>query len=402
MSAMAAAPATPEFNGFFRDLFSSNCNGCSGCNGAARYSCNGGCSSAASASSNCCGGCNGCNGCCGGLFSGDRIRSLFQPASCCGGCCGGFAYSSGCCGGSMAYTSMPALSYTPMINGGLCFGSPAITAPPPAMESYPSLPGFGVPPPSIPYAPPEAAPSVVPERTGFAPRSGPFGSMTAANSNAMNRATVIVRLPADAQLFADGTALKMTGGERKFVTPALPIGMEYTYRFTAEYERSGERVSVTKKVVVRPGSMSTVEYADLSAAKPAPTGSDAPVIKGDSLASAPIAPVSLPKKAETPAIPTSMAPVAPIAPAPAPSQPAQPASITVKLPPGATLYVDDRKNLSADLVRKFTTPPLPHGRDFAYLFKVEVVRNGMPESVTQKVTFKAGEQLTVDMMGTGR
>jgi len=302
----------------------------------------------------------------------------------------------------MAYASMPAMTYAPMNAGFSCMGGPMIAAPAPTVEPYPSLPGFGVPPPTIPYAPPEAAPSVVPERTGFAPRPAAFGSMTASSSNPMNRATVVVRLPADAQLFADGTALKMTGGERKFVTPALPAGMEYTYRFTAEYERSGEQVSVTKKVVVRSGSMAAVEFADLTAAKPAPTGSDAPVIKGDSLASAPIAPVSLPKTADVKATPASIVTPATTAPVQTPSQPAQPASITLKLSPGSTLYVDNQKNLSTDLLRKFTTPPLPPGRDFAYVFKVEVVRNGVPESVTQKVTFKAGEQLIVDMTGIGR
>ena len=122
MSAMSTAPNTADFNGYFRDLFSRNncngCTGCNGCNGAAKYSC------------------NGCNGCCGGLFSGDRIRSMFQPANCCGGCCGGtMAYATGCCGGSMAYNFGPVQSYTPMFNGGMsCFGSPVVTSPVPAYE----------------------------------------------------------------------------------------------------------------------------------------------------------------------------------------------------------------------------------------------------------------------------
>lgn len=354
MSAMSTAPTTAEFNGYFRDLFHrGNCAGCTGCNGAERYSCSG----------------------CSGLFSGDRVRSLFQPS----GCCGGIAYASGCCGGSMAYSCFggPVQSYAPMVNGG----------PVPGYDPYPSLPGFGVPPPNIPYAPPEVAPpSVSPERTSFGPR--PAGAVTSGN-NTTNRATVIVRLPADAQLFADGTALKMTGAERKFITPELPAGMEFTYRFTAEYERNGEVVNVSKKVVVRPGSTAAVAFADLTATKPAPTGSDAPVSK-EAVAAAP---VSLPK---TPVF----APIAPVA-VSAPEQPAQPAQITVKLPQGATLYVDDRKNPSTDSVRKFTTPPLPAGREFGYLLKVEVVRNGMPETLTQKVAFRAGEQVTVDMTSLG-
>jgi uncharacterized protein (TIGR03000 family) len=376
MATMSAAPNTAEFNGYFRDLFSrGDCNGCNGCNGAARYSCNG-----------CCGG--------SGLFSGDRIRSLFGPNNCCGGmaysagCCGGtMAFATGCCGGSIATFGGPVMSYTPMMNGGLsCFGTPVVSAPVPQMQPYPNLPGFNVPPPStIPYAPPEVAPPSI-ERQTAAPRA--TGTVT--GGSAANRATVIVRLPADAQLFADGTALKMTGGERKFITPELPGGMEFTYKFTAEYERNGEVLNVSKKITLRPGSTATVEFADLTlSTKPAPKGSDAPTIKGDSVAAAP---VSLPKA------PPEPAPVA----APAPVSQPQPATITVKLPAGSTLYVDEKKNASGELVRKFTTPPLPAGREFGYLLKVEVIRNGMPESLTQKVAFRAGEQLTVDLSNMGR
>jgi uncharacterized protein (TIGR03000 family) len=74
------------------------------------------------------------------------------------------------------------------------------------------------------------------------------------------------------------------------------------------------------------------------------------------------------------------------------------------MPAGATLYVDDRKSPSLDPVRRFSTPPLPTGREFAYLLKAEVVRGGQPEQLIQKITFKAGEQVVVDFttLGTGR
>src|SRR5439155_25983539 len=101
--------------------------------------------------------------------------------------------------------------------------------------------------------------------------------------------------------------------ERKFVTPELPAGMEFTYRFTAEYERNGEVVSVTKKAAVRQGSSAVLEFADLTATKPVPVrGSDAPVGKGEALAAAP---VSLSKTAEPVVAPiaASPAPVPPIA-----------------------------------------------------------------------------------------
>jgi uncharacterized protein (TIGR03000 family) len=92
------------------------------------------------------------------------------------------------------------------------------------------------------------------------------------------------------------------------------------------------------------------------------------------------------------------------APAPAP-QPAPPpaaterATITVRLPAGAALFVDDRKHPSADPVRQLSTPPVPAGREFSYTMRAEVVRDGRPESLTQKVAFRAGEKVTVDFTG---
>ena len=76
---------------------------------------------------------------------------------------------------------------------------------------------------------------------------------------------MIVKLPADARLFADARPLSLTGAERKFVSPELPSGPEFTYRFRIEYERDGETMSVTKKVPVRAGGTVTIEFADLTA-----------------------------------------------------------------------------------------------------------------------------------------
>jgi uncharacterized protein (TIGR03000 family) len=72
------------------------------------------------------------------------------------------------------------------------------------------------------------------------------------------------------------------------------------------------------------------------------------------------------------------------------------AVIRVKLPPGATLYVDDQRSPSTELIRQFSTPPIPAGKEFAYLMKAEVFRNGQIETFTQKVPFRAGERVDVD------
>ena len=73
----------------------------------------------------------------------------------------------------------------------------------------------------------------------------------------------------------------------------------------------------------------------------------------------------------------------------------------MKLPPGATLFVDDRRSPSADPVRRFTTPPLPAGREFSYLLRVEQARDGQPSRMTERVTFRAGEETEVDFTSLG-
>jgi len=110
-----------------------------------------------------------------------------------------------------------------------------------------------------------------------------------------------------------------------------------------------------------------------------------------------------PTPTPTPAVVPTPTPTLPsVVPSPVPTEQTDRAQITVKLPAGATLFVDDRKSPSNDPVRKFSTPPLPAGRDFAYLMRAEIVRNGQTETFTQKVPFRAGERVDVDFTGVGR
>lgn len=255
-------------------------------------------------------------------------------------------------------------------------------APPPVFDSAPG----------VPYAPPEVAPPMYgPDTRAARPVTAPtlVGSNGGTSST---RATVLVRLPVDAQLFADGTALRLTGAMRRFVTPELPLGQEFTYRFRVEYERDGEVVSVTKRVPVRAGGSFTVEFADLTAVRTPVEGTGVTPVSNPSPAVKDVKPAIAPAPAPKPA--NRESPVAPST--------ADRATITVKLPPGATLYVDNRASPSTEPVRQFTTPPLPRGQEYAYLMKAEVVRDGRPESVMQRVQFRAGERLTVDLTGFSR
>jgi uncharacterized protein (TIGR03000 family) len=131
--------------------------------------------------------------------------------------------------------------------------------------------------------------------------------------------------------------------------------------------------------------MAAVEFTDLVARNGGGTNPTATPVSNPNTnpAALPVPPVTRPE-----AKPDAVAPTAPPA--------ADRATITVKLPPGATLYVDNQKSPAATPVREFSTPPLPGGREFAYLMKAEMVRDGRPEYLIQKVSFRAGDRITVD------
>jgi uncharacterized protein (TIGR03000 family) len=73
-------------------------------------------------------------------------------------------------------------------------------------------------------------------------------------------ATVEVRVPADAQLFIDGTPTKQTGEMRTFVSPLLESGQAYTYDLTARWIQDGKPVEVTRRIDVAAGRKLTVDF----------------------------------------------------------------------------------------------------------------------------------------------
>ena len=366
MSAMSAAPEAPEFNGFFRNLLcfrGQNDRRGSGCSGstARSNSCTGGCyGSRAAATGSCTGSCTGgqpayASGCSGS-----------QPAYASGGCTGSVGYS---CFGSGSMPTMPndgspGDGYAqPMPAGSGYFTQPLIpfnySMVPTAPQPYASFP--------IPVAAPAGEPIV---RAAYTP------------ADDAARGTVTVRLPANAELFAEGRRLNQTGERRRFVTPPLAAGADYRYTFRVEYVRNGETISRTKPVTIRAGATATLEFDDGLSLKPgtltAPVG----------------LPQTMPKT--TPNAPLVPTPASVYAGASAARGTPERAKITVKLLPGTTLYIDGKKNERSELIREFNTPPVPQGQEYAYVMKAEIVRNGQPETQTMKVPFRAGETQQVD------
>lgn len=93
-----------------------------------------------------------------------------------------------------------------------------------------------------------------------------IGRATAADATA----TIVIKLPADAKLYFDGTPTRQTGAERTFITPELASGKQYTYEVKIEYVRDGRTMTRTKQVAVRAGQPARLEFGE--AAKVARSG----------------------------------------------------------------------------------------------------------------------------------
>jgi len=72
-----------------------------------------------------------------------------------------------------------------------------------------------------------------------------------------------------------------------------------------------------------------------------------------------------------------------------------PATIVVSLPAEAKLTIDGTPTTSTSALRTFSSPRLTTGKDYFYTLTAEVVRNGKPVSVTEKVVVRAGEERRV-------
>jgi uncharacterized protein (TIGR03000 family) len=81
--------------------------------------------------------------------------------------------------------------------------------------------------------------------------------------------TVVVHLPADANLTVDGTEVTLTSATRKLVTPQLDPGRDYYYTLKATVERDGKTLTVRKRVWVRAGTEAVVDFGDIGAASTA-------------------------------------------------------------------------------------------------------------------------------------
>ena len=255
------------------------------------------------------------------------------PVSTCHGCYGG-SYYNGCYGSCRGYSSCYGCYgggggyMTPYSCGGYgIYGGASYTWP--TTYPYGGNPGYG-------YGYPQMAPPVIKiEEKKVIP-------MKTYVPTAPNQAQVVIRLPADAKLFANGQLTSLTSAERAFSTPTIEKDRDFQYTMKVEYIRDGKNFTDSQIVKVRAGEVSIVEFVDLS--------------KATTVTS----------------------------------------TINVEMPEGAKVFVENKPLVLPEGQKSFKTPALTKGAEYAYEFRAELTRDGKSQSQTQRVVFKGGEPVTVD------
>jgi uncharacterized protein (TIGR03000 family) len=62
-----------------------------------------------------------------------------------------------------------------------------------------------------------------------------------------------VSVPADAKVYLENKLMTLTGTDRRFVTPELPVGSPYVYNVKVEIERNGQTISKTTEAAITAG-----------------------------------------------------------------------------------------------------------------------------------------------------
>jgi uncharacterized protein (TIGR03000 family) len=84
-----------------------------------------------------------------------------------------------------------------------------------------------------------------------------------AEAETPSSASVIVRLPANAELFCDNVRLTLVGSERNFLSPVLPPGRTFPYIIRARWVGSdGKTIEQIRSIQVEAGRKTTVDFRE--------------------------------------------------------------------------------------------------------------------------------------------
>jgi uncharacterized protein (TIGR03000 family) len=157
-------------------------------------------------------------------------------------------------------------------------------------------------------------------------------------------ATVVISAPRDVTVTFNGQVTNRTSEVESFQTPNLTPGRSYAYQVKAEAVRDGKKVTRSKRVLVRAGGRSRVDFTDMDTVAASTETSDS-------------------------------------------------ARVLVLLPEGSRLYVDG-KAYGTSARQTFTTPKLEKGKVYYYTVKSERMEDNKAD--TRRVNVEAGKDVTVD------
>src|SRR5262249_17691924 len=98
------------------------------------------------------------------------------------------------------------------------------------------------------------------ESDAKAPGAPPAAAKEPAATGGDGIARITVVVPADAEVYFDGTETTQTGTERVLRTPVLNKGSTYSYAIRAVWTEDGNPVEKTRKVSFRAGSKLRVDF----------------------------------------------------------------------------------------------------------------------------------------------
>jgi uncharacterized protein (TIGR03000 family) len=73
-----------------------------------------------------------------------------------------------------------------------------------------------------------------------------------------NVAVIRLRLPANAEVWFDGSKTSQSGSLRPFVTTPLEPGKDYSYEIRARWTQDGRAIEQTRRIIFRPGDRLTL------------------------------------------------------------------------------------------------------------------------------------------------
>ena len=75
-----------------------------------------------------------------------------------------------------------------------------------------------------------------------------------------HRVTINVTVPADAQIWFDGSATVQTGQQRQFVSPPLEPGRAYTYDVQVNWKQDGREVTRNRRITIHAGDVVNLTF----------------------------------------------------------------------------------------------------------------------------------------------